>query len=64
MADEKKIPGPGETPAPESHEPETPGPLPMGRVLFRALPIPPRPMIRGLTSRKSWRALAAVTGPP
>ena len=39
MADEKKIPGPGETPAPESHEPETPGPLPMGRVLFRALPI-------------------------
>ena len=40
MADEKKIPGPGETPAPESHEPETPAPLPMGRVLFRALPIP------------------------
>ena len=26
MADETKIPGPGETPAPESHEPETPGP--------------------------------------
>ena len=26
MADETKTPGPGETPAPESHEPETPGP--------------------------------------
>lgn len=26
MADETKIPGPEETPAPESHEPETPGP--------------------------------------
>ena len=26
MADETKIPGPGETSAPESHEPETPGP--------------------------------------
>ena len=64
MADETKIPGPGETPAPESHEPETPGPPADGQGVIPGVTDPPRPMIRGLTSRKSWRALAAVTGPP
>ena len=44
MADEDKIPGTGEKPAPEAPVPETPGPLPdLSRALFRALPIPPAP---------------------
>lgn len=31
MADETKITGTGETPAPESHDPESHGPLPPSR---------------------------------
>lgn len=48
MADEKKIPGPGETPAPESHEPETPGPPADGQGVIPGVTDPPSPDDKGI----------------